>query len=149
MKTIPLILSAFLVFFTACSKDSFETKPTLTVKSVNSKSLDQGEDFVANLEYTDKEGDVDNVIYVIRQRVNKLGQRTVSDDYTVPEFPNNDKGDIEVVLRYSFELTAGFTAIPMPGNQKQPDTMNIKFVLKDRASNLSDTAIVSNVIIRR
>ena len=149
MKSTLLILSVLLAFFIACNKDTFESKPTLTVKSVNSKSLNQGQDFIANLEYTDKEGDVDSVIYVIRERTNNLGKRTVADDYTVPKFPNNKKGEIEVVLRYSFELTAGFSAIPMPGNQKQPDTMNLKLVLKDRASNLSDTAIVGSVIIRR
>jgi hypothetical protein len=67
----------------------------------------------------------------------------------MPEFPNTSKGDIQVTLSYALQLTQGFTAIPLPGNQKQADTMNIKFVLKDRAKNLSDTAVISNVIIIR
>ena len=149
MKTFIGILSCFLIIFTGCDKGKFETKPTLEVKSVQSKSLARGDDFFVDLEFTDKEGDVDSVIYVIRERTNALGRRTVSDDYTVPEFPNTSKGEIKVQLRYSFELTAGFSAISLPGNKKQADTMNLKFVLKDRANNLSDTAVVSNVVIAR
>jgi hypothetical protein len=149
MKTILVLLSGVLVIFLACDKDKFESKPTLEVKSVKSKNLDLGDNFSATLGFTDKEGDVDSVLYIIRERTNVKGKRTVADDYLMPEFPNTSKGDIQVTLSYALQLTQGFTAIPLPGNQKQADTMNIKFVLKDRAKNLSDTAVISNVIIIR
>jgi hypothetical protein len=147
MKYLVIALTAVLVLLMACSKDKFQTKPSLEVKSAN-KSLDVGENFSASLTFTDKEGDVDSVIYIIRERINNGGKRTVSDDYTVPEFPNISKGDIQVTLDYYLQLTQGFTAIVL-GGVRQADTMNIKFVLKDRANNLSDTAIVSNVVIKR
>lgn len=149
MKAKVIAIISVLLIFTACNKDKFQSKPTLKLKSVGSTSISQGENFVATLEYTDKEGDVDSILYVIRERLNVRGQRTVSDDYDVPEFPNKSKGEIQVTLEYSIRLTQGFTAIQLPGGLKQNDTMNIKFVLKDRAKNLSDTVVVSNVIITR
>lgn len=149
MKAIFVIFSTVLILLVACGKDKFETKPTLDVKSVASKSLDQGENFSATLEYTDKQGDVDSILYIIRERVNIKGPRSVSNGYTMPEFPGKSKGDIQVTLDYALQLTQGFTAISLPGNQKEADTMNIKFVLKDRANNLSDTAVVSTVVIKR
>ena len=147
MKYLIIALTPVLILLTACSKDKFQTKPSLEVKSAN-KSLEVGESFSASLTFTDKEGDVDSVIYIIRERINNTGKRTVSDDYTVPEFPNISKGEIQVTLDYYLQLTQGFTALVL-GGVRQADTMNIKFVLKDRVNNLSDTVVVNNVVIKR
>ena len=142
-----LILSSLIIL--ACEKDKFETKPELEIKNVNSKNLRQGQDLVVNLEFRDKEGDVDSILYVVRERINRLGKRTVTNNYAVPNFPNQKSGEIQVTLGYANRLTQGFSTISLPGNQVQPDTMNIKFILKDRKDNLSDTVVVDNVIIAR
>lgn len=147
MKYLVIVLTSALILLTACGKDKFETKPTIKIKSAT-EFVNVGESFSAILNFTDKEGDVDSVIYVIRERINQGGKRMVSDDYPVPQFPNTSKGEIQVTLDYSLQLTQGFTALVL-GGVKQSDTMNIKFVLKDRANNLSDTAIVSKVVIKR
>ncbi len=143
-----ILITGFLVIL-ACSKDKLETKPTLEIKSVNSKNIGLGQNFVAELEFRDKEGDVDSILFIIRERTNRLGRRTVANNYAVPNFPNQSRGEFQVTLDYSRQLTGGFSTIPLPGSRVQPDTMNIKFVLKDRKNNLSDTVIVSNVIITR
>jgi hypothetical protein len=56
-------------------KDKFETKPELEIKNVNSKNLRQGQDLVVTLEFRDKEGDVDSILYVVRERTNRLGRK--------------------------------------------------------------------------
>ncbi|HVG15396.1 MAG TPA: hypothetical protein VM935_10565 [Chitinophagaceae bacterium] len=149
MKGFLFILSSILVIAFACSKDKFKTKPTLDIKSFNTKNIQVGNDLNVNLEFTDKEGDVDSVIYVIRQRINRRAPLTRNNDYTVPSFPKTTRGEILVSLDNARQLTQGFSTISLPGSQVQDDTMNIKFVLKDRAGNTSDTAVLTNVVIKR
>ncbi len=149
MKGFLSILIISFILITACGKDKFETKPTLEIKSVNSKNLGFNQDLIVNLEFRDKEGDVDSVLFVIRERVNRLGRKTLSNNYAVPNFPNKNKGEIQVTLDHSTQLIATFSTISLPGGKVQPDTMNIKFVLKDRKDNKSDTVVVDNVVITR
>lgn len=149
MKGFLFTLTIGFIGVLACSKDKFETKPSLEIKSVNTKNLNLGQNFIVELEFKDKEGDVDSVLFIIRERINRLGRRTVSNGYTVPNFPNQHKGEIQVTLDYARQLTGGFSTIPLPGGRVQPDTMNIKFVLKDRKNNVSDTVAVTNVVITR
>jgi hypothetical protein len=149
MKGVLFILSLVIVIVVACSKDKFKTKPTLDIKSVNTKNVQLGNDLNVNLEFTDKEGDVDSVIYVIRQRINRRAPLTRNNDYVVPSFPKATRGEILVSLDHARQLTQGFSTISLPGSMVQDDTMNIKFVLKDRAGNTSDTAVLNTVVIKR
>jgi hypothetical protein len=152
MKKISVFLSAAILFI-ACDKDSFETKPTLKVESVSSNVVPKGSSLGITLSFTDKEGDVSDTLFIIRQRTNIRGMRTAAaSPYRIPTFPNESKGEIALNLDYVNDLTFGFTEIRIPGttpSQFEPDSMNLRFVLKDKAGNKSDTASTSVVVLRQ
>jgi hypothetical protein len=133
-----------------CSKDKLESKPKIDLKSVNTKFISTGGTLTVNLNFKDKEGDLDDSLYVIRQRMNRRGLVTARPSgYKIPAFGGKDKGEIEVNLTYS-ALTFNISPIKIPGVQaNEPDTLNLGFVVRDKAKNLSDTVRVDNVIVTR
>ena len=152
MKKISFLFS-LLIIFIACDKDSFETKPTLKLESVSSSIVPKGSALGVTLSFTDKEGDISDTLFILRQRTNKRGPRTAAPSpYKIPSFPNESKGEIELLLDYNTDLTFGFTEIRIPGttpSQFEPDSMNLRFVLKDKAGNKSDTVSTSVVVLRQ
>jgi hypothetical protein len=145
MKKI-LFYSILILFVCACNKDKFQTKPQLTVKTSSDIIVAKNSGLEVLLEYTDKEGDVDDTLYIKKERLNLRTTTTIRDllKIKVPEFPNRDKGEFQVLLDYQNYL---ISALNPPLNE--PDTLNLKFVLKDKAGNVSDTVTLSNVIVIR
>jgi hypothetical protein len=146
-KHLLVVCLAFVII--ACSKDKFETKPQLTLKSI-SEIVPVSGTMSAVLEYTDKEGDVQDTFFYQKQRINKRGP--ISSTWIklpMPTMPNTSKGEINFSLEYT--NLANFTAINVPGggNQKEPDSLVFKIYLKDRAQNASDTLITPFVSIVR
>src|SRR5215218_1188404 len=149
MKAILIILSSVLILF-ACSKGDFETKPQIEIKSADPKVVPQNGNMIVNLEFKDKEGDLADV-YIWKVRLNKLVRPTVRDSIpprAVPDFPKNQKGELELDLDYQAHLISAQNPRrdPITG-RLEPDTLNMKFVVKDRAGNASDTAYLNNVVI--
>jgi hypothetical protein len=137
----------------ACSKDKFESKPTLTFKSKNGNIVPPQGSLRVLLDFTDKEGDVSDTLYLIRQRLNRRGPVTrPAIPYQVPVIPNNTSGELQIDLDYDFGLTFGINRLSIPGTsnpiQYERDTLLLKFVLKDKAGNKSDTATTDVIVIR-
>lgn len=153
MKTGLLLSSLFVIAFIACSKDKFQTKPQLKFISKNTDEVPQNGTLRVTLEYTDKEGDVDDSIIVVRQRLNKKAPVTLpASPYPIPKFPAITKGEFEITLTYQFGLIFGLSPIRIAGSnpaRNEPDTLNLKFVARDKAGNKSDTLTLSNIIVIR
>ena len=155
MKKVFLATVLFAGILFACSKDKFQTKPQLRLKSVSNKLVPVNGTLEVELEYTDKEGDVDSILVIRKQRLNiRPVSPTVRDSlkFTVPEFPNKDRGEISMVLNYQTHLIHAQSPLTIPNSnpaKREPDTLNLKFVLKDKAGNVSDTLIINNVIVVR
>jgi|SRR6187402_425362 len=154
MKT-RILLAVIIVFgMISCDKDKFETKPQLEYLSRNTEVVEVGQDFRLNIEFRDKEGDVSDTLFIVRQRLNKKGPvQLPASYYPIPDFPKTDKGEFEITLDYSQQLTAALTAIPIPGTgtppKKEVDTLRIKIVARDLGGNKSDTLVVDNVYVNR
>ena len=151
MRVILIILTVTLIFF-ACSKDDFETKPTIEIKSASPKVVPQNGNMIVDLKFTDKEGDL-NAVYIWKVRLNQLKRPTVRDSIPprlIPEFPKNQKGELELNLTYQDHLLSAQSPRrdPITG-RLEPDTLNMKFVVKDKAGNVSDTAFLNNIVILR
>ena len=151
MKAILVVLSSILILL-ACSKGSFETKPEIDLKSANPTVVPQNGNMIVDLEFRDKEGDLD-AVYIWKVRLNKIVRPTVRDSIpprAVPEFPKNQKGELELNLDYQLHLISAQTPRrdPITG-RLEPDTLNMKFVVKDKAGNASDTSYLNNVVILR
>ena len=152
MKQFFAIFAVALLLF-ACNKDKFETKPQLKIKSVNTKEVSNTQPLTVSIEFTDKEGDVSDSFFIVRQRLNARGPRTFDAlPYKIPDFPNTRKGLIEVNFRFFEDLILQLEPIRIPGtnpSRNEPDTMQFKFVAKDKAGNYSDTAVLNDIFVER
>jgi hypothetical protein len=142
---------AFLIVFFACSKDDFETKPKISIKSVGSEYVPLGGSLNVRVEFRDKEGDVDDSLIVVRERLNVNSfVEPLELKYDIPEFPDKSKGEFEITIPYATGLTVTLNPIKIPGTERnEDDTLRLKFLVKDRQKNTSDTAIINRVIVSR
>ena len=154
MKKLLLLLTV-VVAAAACDKDQFQTKPQIKIISVSNEVVPKpttGPTYTSVLlEFTDKEGDVDSSIVFARQRLNKRNVTPIqSEKFTVPEFPDKQKGEIELLLSGTINLSKNFTALRIPGTADtfEPDTLKLSFVLADKKGNRSDTASTTVIVIR-
>jgi hypothetical protein len=147
MKTKLLILLAIPALFYACKKDSFTTKPQISIKSISNTTLHQGDLLLFQLEFTDKEGDIQDTLWV--QKISKKcptspGAQFLSKN-KVPDFTptSNLKGVLEFGYGYNANIP-GYSTIS--GCSNQNDTAYFKFWLKDKANNVSDTITSGDIV---
>ena len=143
-----------VLILTACHKDKFQTKPSLSIKSYNTKvvSAPNGS-LIVTLECTDKEGDVQDSLTIIKTRQNIRVVPTIRDilRYKFPGFPKNTRTEIQATLDYQTILSA-INPPNIPGSnppQKAPDTLLLQFVVRDNAGNTSDTITSDRIIVIR
>ncbi len=153
MRIILSLLSVLFVVVIACNKDKFQTKPTISIKSLSSDFIPANGSLVITLECTDKEGDVKDTLAIIKNRLNKRTTRTVRDTlwYQFPEFPNNMRTEIVATLNYQDILSAENPPY-IPGSnppQRELDTLILKLAVKDHAGNKSDTISTKQIIVVR
>lgn len=153
MKTIfSLGLLAFVL--AACDKDKFQTKPQLTVKSLSSDVVPFNGTLRVTLEFTDKEGDVSDSLILVRERLNARGRvRLNPESRIVAGAPaGTTQAEILLDMDYNNWLTSQLTRIRIQGTSNpekyEPDTLSLKFVVRDAAGNKSDTAAARVVVIR-
>ena len=144
-----LVIAAVLALscLYACKKNKFLTKPTISVKDINSTEIRQGNNLKITLECTDKEGDVGGgqLTYIrIRTNTIPIPNPSINDKadtvyYTVPDFPKTDKTDLELTIPYDF----------MNEDPNRNDTMFFRITVKDIANNQSDTIATKTVVARQ
>lgn len=153
MKVSLVVLSVLAAAVLACNKDKFQTKPTISIKSINTEVVPLNGSFIITLECTDKEGDVKDTLVIIKNRINKRTTRTVRDTlwYQFPDFPNNMRTEIVATLNYQDILSAEFPPV-IPGSnppQNERDTLILKLAVQDNAGNRSDTISTRQIIVVR
>lgn len=133
------LISILILILISCKKDKFSTAPSLTYKSVNTKTLHQGETIRFGLSFTDAEGDLTDSLFILKFEPKCVDSRFTA-VYKLPDFPSgkNQAGDITVTFDYN--------DIP-PKCPGKNDTAVFKFVLKDKAQHLSDTAVSDAIAI--
>ena len=140
-----------VVFFVSCSKDSANTRPSLTLKSFNPDVIPVNGNAQIRFTFGDKEADLDSLI-IYKVRINQQTTETTRDSlkFGVPEFDKTLNGDIYVDLTYQNHLISA-TNPPTSGTppRRQPDTLIFKFVLRDKAKNVSDTVVSSPIVVLR
>jgi hypothetical protein len=153
MKTRIWIALIIAFGMLACDKGKFETVPQLRLISRNPEIVPVNGTLRLNVEYTDKEGDVSDSLFIVRQRLNVRGPVLLPPSpYDIPNFPHTDKGEFEISLEYQFGLIFGLPPLRIPGSnpiRNEIDTLRLKIVAKDNAGNKSDTLVVDNVYVTR
>jgi hypothetical protein len=143
MKKLVIIAVLFIALI-SCNKDKFQTKPQISIKSYNTKALEKNKDFIIKFDYTDKEGDLGGgrLVYIPK----RLNRRPIPNGGTIldsainalsDDFPNTDKGELELKLQWGFLKTAA----------TENDTLVYRFVLVDKAGNKSDTISSDQFVI--
>jgi hypothetical protein len=141
---IPILTACVL---TACHKDKFQTKPTISVKDINDPEVPIGATLRITLECTDKEGDEGNgQLTYIRVRTNStpIPDPTNNDKAdtayaTVPDFPTKDKVEMTLDIPYSF----------LDEDPGLNDTMYFRLTLRDRGNNQSDTISTVPIVAKQ
>lgn len=152
MKRI-FVLCALALAIAACNKDKVESTPHLKFKSFNKTLIDSNDtELDVTLEFTDQEGDLDSV-FITRQRLNK--SRPSYSDYAydgVPSFGNQTRGELFVSIPVRDQLLFNLSSIRIPGSSParyEPDTLLMRFYVKDKAGHTSDTTAPKQLIVIR
>ena len=135
-----------ILLFGGCTKNTYNTKPTLKITSINGNVFENGSTMILQIQVTDKEGDVTDSLFMRRIRLNQNVRATTAVDsiyFKVPDAPNTTDGTIQLNLGYTNYLAAAID----PGNQN--DTLVFKFALRDRAGNVSDTISTEPIVAIR
>lgn len=149
-----LTLTFAIILFVACSKDKFETNPTLEIKSFSPNPVPVGSPLVIELEYTDKEGDIaegDSALFVRRYRINqKKVARTLRDSFWMAlpgDVPKKTKGTIRLTFDYNQDVVSAEN--PGSGTDKAPDSLIYRFAVRDKAQHVSDTIESGLLVVER
>ena len=103
MKRI-LIVSVFALALAACSKDKFNTVPTVTIDSFGPSEAYNGDIIQLSATVTDKEGDLQDSVIVVRKKFN--GNTLLSTDSSAKVSlrglgsPVKDKIELRVTISY-------------------------------------------------
>lgn len=151
-KTLATITILSFILF-ACNKDSVNTRPSLTLKSTTPDVVPVNGTLDTRLTFGDKEGDLDS-IYIYKVRLNKQTTVTVRDTlkFAVPDYDKHTTAELNMTLNYNNHLVSALNPPNIPGStppKKQPDTLLFKFIVKDKAKNVSDTAYSSTIVVLR
>jgi hypothetical protein len=149
MRLLVSLLSILFFVVVACNKDKFLTKPTISIKSMSGDFVPLNGSLQVTLECTDKEGDVQDSIFVVKRRLNKRVVPTIRDTirFGFPPFPTKTRTEIVLTFDYQSILSAQNPPF-IPGSnppKRELDTLVIKFAVKDKAGNVSDT-VISNMV---
>ena len=153
MKLSLFVIVALVVITVACGKDKFQTKPTISVKSINGNFIPLNGTLVITLECTDKEGDVQDSVIIIKKRLNKRVVATIRDTlrYKFPVFPKNTQTLVQATLDYQSILSAlnpPFIAGSSPP-KREVDTLILRMAVRDNAGNTSDTISSPTIYVFR
>jgi hypothetical protein len=148
MKTKLLILLAIPAIFYGCSKDTYTSSPQISIKSISSTTLNTGDLLLFDINFTDKEGDIQDTLWI--QKFSRTCPNTPGVQFTslnkVPDFTptSNLKGILEIGFGYNANIT-GYSTISGCGTKN--DTAYFKIWLKDLANHVSDTITTPNIVL--
>ena len=138
---IPVL--TLLLAIAGCSKSNNSSKPTLSIKSINTQVPVNGSlDVILN--FQSKSSNLSEGTFVaIRNRLNQqaLTNGSSSPDTVtgpIPQFPNQQKGQFEFSLDWANYLHQSDT---------ENDTIVFKFAAIDKAGNSSDTITSPKIIV--
>ena len=146
-KILVSAVVATLIVVIACSKNTYNTKPTLKVKTLSSIEVNNGDVLTVQLQVTDKEGDVTDTLFMRRVRLNKkptAASNRLTDSFhlKVPDAANFSDAVIQLDLKYNDYLVDAI-------NPTENDTITFRFALKDKAGNVSDTITTDPIVVIR
>ena len=141
-----LILALFAVI--SCGKDKYTTKPQIKIKSVTPPEMTRDDVLSILLEFTDKEGDITDSMYLAKQILNENQKGTVQEfqviNIKLPFYPKAIQGEMEI--RFARKIGFGVPLMSDPLTS-QNDTVKFFVAVRDARGNWSDTVVTQNPIV--
>ena len=147
MRRTHLLIFLALVAVVSCDKNKYTTKPQITIKSVSPPEMTRDHLLSIVLEFTDKEGDITDTLYFVKQILNENQKGTAQEflvsNIKLPIYPKAIQGEMEI--RFARRIGLG---VPLLGDPLtiQNDTVIFHMAVKDAAGNWSDTLTTANPI---
>ncbi len=132
----------------SCTKDNFTTVPKLKIKNVNLKEVKLADPLIFTIELSDKEGDFTKY-FGFKKIVPNCAASQFTDSLllSIPEefISSGEKsGDIRLVMT---RAVRGDNQCRGTGSTFKNDTVTFRFWTKDKAGNVSDTAVSDPVVL--
>ena len=146
--TLLLIVTLILTVIAGCNKNQFTTKPQLKFIGTSSDVFVVGQLIEFNIEYTDKEGDIQNNLYIEEVTKDALcPDNNFKSLYTIsPDVPKQNQSKGNILVRYIYGQTGGqYPDYPGPKCGRN-DTCVFRFALTDKANNTSDTITSPQIV---
>ncbi|HVK97148.1 MAG TPA: hypothetical protein VM368_04990 [Flavisolibacter sp.] len=144
-----LFVFGFLVFaLIACSKDKFKTEPQVEIKSLSPSEVRKGGFFSLNAVVRDKEGDLQDSVYLVRKRFNGTSLLTVDTiRYNINAFgiPNKTQLELQVIFSYG-EIREGAIFTNLEGSDRN---FAVGIIVRDKAGNKSQYVESDKIVLKR
>lgn len=150
MKRILLSgLIAATVF--ACSKDKFETKPQIKINEFGPEQVVKGQLIQLRATVTDKEGDIQDSLYVVRKRYNVTTNVLLTTDtirYSLVTLGAPTKTETEIQVRFLYgELQPDIA--PIQNLETTDRSYTLGLVIIDKAGNRSDYVESEKIVLKK
>nr|WP_294905642.1 hypothetical protein [uncultured Lacibacter sp.] len=146
MKAKLLFLFVTAAVLAGCKKSKYTTEPQVEIKSVKTGDIiiagNQGKILEFDLTVTDKEGDLQDTIYI-----DKLDAATppcsspnelLGLEYKIPDHPSEANQKITIKVRFASITALNYATLPGNNCPGSPHISRFSFVVKDKDGNRSE-----------
>jgi hypothetical protein len=135
------ILFLVVLAFSACRKGKFETVPTVTIDSFGPKVVSTGDFFQLRATVTDKEGDVQDSVIIVRKRFSTDGSLLSTDStrrVSLRGLGTPIKDRIELMITFVYGRLIPEQAITQDLEYNFDRNLTVGLIVVDNAGNRSE-----------
>ena len=147
MKRIFVFCVGILVIF-ACSKDKFKTEPQVEIKSLAPSEVHKGQLFSLRAIVRDKEGDIQDSVFLIRKRFN--GTTLLTTDtlrFSISDFDFPEKSEIEINAVFSYgEIRDNYIFENLENMDRD---FAVGIIVKDKAGHKSEYVESKKIVLKK
>lgn len=145
------ILFVVVLALAACSKDKFETVPTVTIDSFGPEEVTTGGFFQLRATVTDKEGDVQDSVIIVRKRFNGTTLLTTdsSKRVSLKGLGTPIKDRIELLITFVYGRLIPEAAITQDLEYNFDRNFRVGLIVVDNAGNRSDYVESEPILLRK
>lgn len=146
-----LCLITIVAVFAACSKDNFETVPTVKIDSFGPEEVSVGDFFQLKATVTDKEGDLQDSLIVVRKRYNGTTLLTVDSNqrFLLKNLGSPVKSKIEIFLTFVYGRLIPEAAITQDLESNFDRNLRVGLIVKDNAGNRSEYVESEPIVLKK
>jgi hypothetical protein len=154
MKAKLLFLFITCTLIGACKKNSGNSKPDIELKKVDVRNVIAGGVtgllIDIDVEVKDKEGDVRDSIFIIKQdaATPSCSGNTIDLSKNIPVYPAINKNSVLLNIKFSSQVQVnGYVALGGSSCLGRKDTSRFIIWVKDNAGNRSDTVVTDRIAL--